>query len=75
MAARWAGGQYHRAVTPRRHNSSAGSGVLDEQGQGFSEDSPKQCAHDDQELAETAKRSIHGPQGRNQPLSTFADAA
>jgi hypothetical protein len=33
--------------------------VLDDQGQGNAEDGPKQCPHDDQQLAEPAKRSIH----------------
>ena len=32
-------------------------GVLDEQGQGDATEGPDQCAHDDQELAELAKRS------------------
>jgi hypothetical protein len=39
-------------------NRLAGLGVLHHQGQADSEDSPEQCAHDDQELAKTAKRSV-----------------
>jgi hypothetical protein len=58
-AAGWARGEDRNAFTPRRHNSSAGIGVLEGQGQGDAEGGPKQRSHDDQELAEMAKRSIH----------------
>jgi hypothetical protein len=37
----------------------AGLGVLHQQGQANPEDGPKQRPHDDQELAKTAKRSVH----------------
>jgi hypothetical protein len=53
------GGQHRRAFTPKHRNRAAGLGVLDDQGQGDAEDGPEQRGHDDQELAEPAKRSIH----------------
>jgi hypothetical protein len=59
LAARGAGGQHRRAFTPKRRNRAAGLGVLDDQGQDDAEDGPKQRPHDDQQLAEPAKRSIH----------------
>lgn len=54
-----AGGRRGRDLTPRCRNRPAGCGVVDDQGSGNAEDSPKQRPRDDQELAERAKRSIH----------------
>jgi hypothetical protein len=58
LAARRVGGQYC-ALTPSHGNRPGGFGVLYDQGQSDAEDRPKQRPHDDQELAEPAKRSIH----------------
>jgi hypothetical protein len=49
-----------RPLTPRSSNRPAGLSVLDDHSQGDAEDGPKQRPHDDQKLAEPAKRSIHG---------------
>ena len=55
-----AGGQHRHAFRLGRGDRLAGLGVLHQQGQADSEDGPEQRPHDNQELAKTAKRSVHG---------------
>jgi hypothetical protein len=55
----------HPHALPR--NRPSGVGVLDHQGQGDAQGRPKQRPHDDQDLAETAKRSVHRPPRSNDP--------
>jgi hypothetical protein len=60
LAARRAGGQRRRPFRLGRGDPVAGVGVLHQQGQADAEDGPEQRSHDDQELAKSAKRSVHG---------------
>jgi hypothetical protein len=52
-------GQRRSTPGPRRGDRRAGLGVLCDQAQSSPDEGPEQRAHDHQELAATAKRSVH----------------
>jgi hypothetical protein len=59
VASRRTRGQRRPTPKPRRRYRRAGLGVLHDQAEGGPDEGPHQRAHDHQELAATAKRSVH----------------
>lgn len=59
LAARRARGQRRPACTPGCRHRRAGLGVLHGQAEGNPDEGPEQRGYHDQELAATAKRSVH----------------
>ena len=59
VAARRTRGQRRPTPRPRRGQRCAGLGVLCDQAESSPDEGPEQCARDHQELAATAKRSVH----------------